>query len=301
MTRSLKFQVLLIQDVTWPVLLERVRHVEALGFDLVAIADHFADWRDPDPHPPWLEAWTLLAALARETSRIRLATYVSQIPLRHPAMFAKQALTVDHVSGGRLVVGLGTGIRTDPSYAMIGLPNWSAGERVARFREYVEIVDRLLTHDKSSYDGRYYQVRDAVMRPPPVQRPRPPLVIGAVGPRMLALTARYADVWNSIARAEDLAVQLSETRERMRVLDDACAAISRDPATLGRSYVLLDKPRRDGGRPIPYYASTQAFADIVERVATLGISEIMLDYPIDDRERATFERIATEVIPSLTR
>jgi alkanesulfonate monooxygenase SsuD/methylene tetrahydromethanopterin reductase-like flavin-dependent oxidoreductase (luciferase family) len=299
MTRKLKFQVLLIQDVTWLVLLERVRHVEALGFDLVAIADHFVDWRDPDPHPPWLEAWTLLAALARETHRIRLATYVSQIPLRHPALFARQALTLDHVSSGRLVIGLGTGIRTDPSLAMMGLPNWEPGERVDRFAEYVAIVDRLLTHDTSSFAGRYYLVQDAIMRPPPVQRPRPPLVIGALGPRMLALTARHADVWNSIARAEDLEVQLGETAGRMRTLDEACAAQGRDPATLGRSYVLLDKPRRDGRRPIPYYASPQAFIDIVARVAAIGINEIMLDYPRDEHERAVLERIAADVIPTL--
>ena len=121
----------------------------------------------------------LLAAAARETTRIRLATYVTQIPLRHPAMLARQALTVDHISGGRLEVGLGTGLTIDPAYDMIGIPNWEPKERVARFEEYVEIVDRLLSHETSSFEGRYYRIKDAAMNPRPVQRPRPPIVIAA--------------------------------------------------------------------------------------------------------------------------
>ena len=108
----------------------RFKRVEDLGFDMVTTGDHFVNWSQPSR--PWLEAWTLLVAMARETSRIRLATYVTQIPLRNPAMLARQALTLDHLSGGRLEVGLGTGLRIDPVYEMIGIPNWDNPERVAR-------------------------------------------------------------------------------------------------------------------------------------------------------------------------
>ena len=177
MSHHLRFQVLILPNASWPEILGRFRHVEDLGFDLATTADHFVDWNNPAV--PWLEAWTVLAAAARETTRIRLATYVSQIPLRHPAMLARQALTVDHISGGRLEVGLGTGLTIDPAYDMIGIPNWEPKERVARFEEYVEIVDRLLSNETSSFEGSYYRIKDAAMNPRPVQRPRPPIVIAA--------------------------------------------------------------------------------------------------------------------------
>ena len=127
--------------------------MEALGFDLVATADHFVDWRNPSI--PWLEGWTVLAAAARETSRIKIATYVTQIPFRNPAMLARQALTVDQISQGRLIVGIGTGLVEDPAYDMIGIPNWSYAERVARLKEYVEIVDLMLTNETTTYRGAY--------------------------------------------------------------------------------------------------------------------------------------------------
>jgi alkanesulfonate monooxygenase SsuD/methylene tetrahydromethanopterin reductase-like flavin-dependent oxidoreductase (luciferase family) len=223
-----------LPNASWPEILSRFRHVEDLGFDLATTADHFVDWNNPAV--PWLEAWTLLAAAARETTRIRLATYVTQIPLRHPAMLARQALTVDHISGGRLEVGLGTGLTIDPAYDMIGIPNWEPKERVARFKEYVEIVDRLLSHETSSFEGSYYRIKDAAMNPRPVQRPRPPIVIAAIGPAMLRHAARHADNWNSLSFAASFERQLAETAERIARIDDACAAIGRDPSSLRRSY-----------------------------------------------------------------
>ena len=297
MPRELQFQVLLLPNAPWDELCKRFKHVEDLGFDLVATADHFVDWRNPSI--PWLEGWTVLAAVARATSRIKIATYVTQIPFRNPAMLARQALTVDQISNGRLVVGIGTGLIEDPAYDMIGIPNWSYQERVARLKEYVEIVDLLLTNETTSYQGDYYTITDAVMIPRPIQRPRPPIAIGALGPVMLKHTARHADIWNSLSFAETFEKQLQETRDRMTLLDELCTTIGRDPATLRRSYVVLDQSSRDSGGAISYYASPAAFSDLVERVVEIGITEIVLHYPLVEREMPVFEQIATEIIPKL--
>jgi alkanesulfonate monooxygenase SsuD/methylene tetrahydromethanopterin reductase-like flavin-dependent oxidoreductase (luciferase family) len=277
--------------------MSRFRHVEALGFDLATTADHFVDWNNPAV--PWLEAWTVLAAAARETTRIRLATYVSQIPLRHPAMLARQALTVDHISGGRLEVGLGTGLSIDPAYDMIGIPNWEPKERVARFAEYVEIVDRLLSNEQSSFEGRYYRVKDAAMNPRPVQRPRPPIVVAALGPVMLRHAARHADNWNTLSFAPTFDRQLAETSERIGRVDDACAAIGRDPASLRRSYLMFDPASRATGGRIAYYESEDRFVDMVGRIRELGVSELGLYFPILPAQRPAFEKIARDVIPKM--
>jgi alkanesulfonate monooxygenase SsuD/methylene tetrahydromethanopterin reductase-like flavin-dependent oxidoreductase (luciferase family) len=283
--------------VPWSELARRYRHVEELGFDVAGVADHFVDWTRSAS--PWFEAWTLLAAIARETRRLRLATLVTQIPFRDPALLAHQALTVDHISNGRLELGLGVGLTTDPSYAMMGLPNWRAAERVARFKEYVEVVDRLLSNEVTTYTGRFYQVDGAAMSPRPIQQPRPPITIASLGPVMLRYAARYADTWNSLSFARDFEAQLDETRGRIRLIDEACAEIGRDPASLRRSYLMFDAGARAGGGLINYYGSEDVFADMVQRVIDLGISEIGLYYPARDEQRPALERIARDVIPGL--
>ena len=113
-------------------------------------------------------------------------TTVAQIPLRDPATLANQALTVDHISNGRLEIGLGIGVKgLDPSYRMIGLPDWSNKERTERLGEYLEVVDMLLSQEVSSYQGKFYELNGAVMSPRPIQNPRPPIMVAAMGPRML--------------------------------------------------------------------------------------------------------------------
>ena len=297
MSRALRFHVLVLPNVPWSELGRRFRHLDELGFDVGGVADHFVDWTGSGS--PWLEAWTLLAAVARETRRLRLSTLVTQIPLRDPAMLAHQALTVDHVSDGRLELGLGVGLTTDPSYAMMGLPNWSAAERVARFKEYVEVVDRLLSSEVATYRGRFYQIEGATMKPRPIQRPRPPITIAALGPVMLRHAARYADVWNSLSFLRDFEAQLEETRGRVQRIDDACRAIGREPASLRRSYLMFDAGARAGGGLINYYASEQTFTEMVERVIALGISEVGLYYPARAEQIPVFERVARDVIPDL--
>jgi len=297
MRPDLRFTVLMTPNVQWTEFLRRCREVEELGFDTIGLADHLVDWAGGKG--PWFELWTLLSAIAMDTTRIRLAPLVAQIPLRNPALFALQALTVDHISGGRLEIGLGIGLEIDPSYRMMGIENWAAKERVARFGEYVEIVDRLLSHEETTYQGHYYRVDGAALRPRPVQSPRPPIIIAAMGPVMLRHAAKYADIWNSLSFAKTFEAQIEETRQRVAAVDARCAAIGRDPATLRRSYLMLDPVARSSGGVIKYYESEEAFRRMVEPVIELGITDIGLYYPSADQQRPMFERIARNVLPAL--
>src|SRR5918996_816353 len=163
MSDPLRFHVLLLPNVGWAELKARVLWLEELGVEVAALADHVVDWTNPTV--PWLETWTALPALAGATRTIRLSTVVTQIPLRNPAMLARQLTTLDHISNGRIELGLGTGLGIDPSCAMIGVPNWEPGERVARFGEYVELISRILSEEVTTYHGRYYQVDDALRLP----------------------------------------------------------------------------------------------------------------------------------------
>jgi len=296
-TNPLRFSVLVLPNVPWPEFLRRCREVEALGFDGIGLADHLVDWTGTKG--PWFELWTQVAAVAQATTRIRLTTLVAQIPLRNPAHFAHQALTADHISGGRLDVGLGTGLEFDPSCRMMGIENWSAKERVARFGEYVEIVGRLLSQEETTFKGRYYQVDGAALGPRPVQSPRPPILIAGMGPVMLGHTARHADIWNSISFAKTFEEQLAETRGRVATLDAKCAAIGRDPASIRRSYLMFDAAARQSGGRVNYYDSEESFTRMVERVIALGITDIGLYYPIAEEQKPVYERIARTVLPAM--
>jgi alkanesulfonate monooxygenase SsuD/methylene tetrahydromethanopterin reductase-like flavin-dependent oxidoreductase (luciferase family) len=294
---ELRFSVLVVPNVPWPEFLNRCRHVEALCFDSLALADHLCDWTGGKG--PWLELWTQLAAVAMATSRIRLATLVAQVPLRPPALLALQALTADHISGGRLELGLGTGLGTDPSHRMVGLDAWTPKERVARFAEYVALVSRLLTGEAVAHTGQYYAAETTGLAPRPLQSPRIPIIVAAMGPVMLRHAARLADIWNSISFAADFAAQLDETRGRIEAIDTACAAIGRDPATLRRSYLMFDPTARASGGRLAYYESEATFLAMAEKLIAAGISEIGLYYPALDTQRPVLERIARDVLPGL--
>ena len=297
MSNPLRFHVLLLPNVGWATLKSRVVRLEELGLEVASLADHFVDWTNPAVS--WFETWTSLAAIAEATSTIRLSTVVTQIPLRNPAMLARQVLTLDHIANGRIELGLGTGLTIDPSYAMAGLPNWEPKERVDRFEEYVDLVGRLLSHEVTTYEGRYYRAEGAIMNPRPVQSPRPPILVAALAPRMMRHAARYADIWNSLSFLPSFADQLTETRARCEAIDAFCAAIGREPATLRRSYTMFDAQARSKGGSISYYESAERFIDQVSRVVELGISDVGLYYPLDPGQLSSFETIATEVLPTL--
>jgi F420-dependent oxidoreductase-like protein len=278
-----RFGIVTDQNMPWSETVERWQLFERLGFDSAWNCDHFV--QPSRPTGPYFEAWTLLAGLAARTERIRIGVLVSSNTFRHPALLAKQAVTVDHLSQGRLEIGFGAGWY-EPEHHMFGLEFPDPPELVARYREAVEIVDRLLRSDTTSYDGKHYQLRDAVMRPRPVQQPRPPLMLAAHKPRMLRVMAEFADTWNSFGTVDEM-------RERNVILNEQCAAIGRDPASIVRSlygWAAL--------MPADPWASTEAFEDMVGRYGDAGINEFLIDQPRADQQ-AVLERVATELLPRL--
>lgn len=284
---QLRFGICTDQSMPFEETVERWRMFERLGFDSVWDCDHFN--QPSNPTGPYFEGWTLLAAVAARTSRIRVGVLVTSNTFRHPALVAQQAVTVDHVSGGRLELGLGAGW-FEAEHERFGIELPDPGERVDRFREAVEIVDSLLRNEKTTYRGEHYQLDEAHVRPRPVQSPRPPLTLGAHRSRMLRICAEYADAWNSFGSIEQIA-------QRNRILDAHCAEIGRDPGEIRRSFYGWASNMTEQGLPDPW-ESASAFEDVVGRYRDAGIDEFIMDQPRPDQQ-AVLEKVAGEVIPSL--
>ena len=294
--QSLRFGVVVLQDFPWSELVKLWQKVEELGFDSTWIADHFVNYANPTG--PWLDGWTTLAALANCTSKIRIGTLVSSIPFRHPAVLARQAMTIDHISHGRLEIGIGAGApgSIDPSYSMTGIDDWPFKERAGRLKEQVGIVDTLLRNTTSSYNGKYYQLKDAIMAPGPVQKPKPPLVVAAHVKASLRVAAEYADTWVSFGAefGSPYEVVVEKTQKRIAYLDKYCEKIGRDPGTLKRSLLVF------GDEGNTAFASEERFIDIVKRYTALGINELVFFYPFFAPDQIPmFEKISQETMPKL--
>ncbi|MGI9605735.1 MAG: LLM class flavin-dependent oxidoreductase [Acidimicrobiales bacterium] len=293
MTR--RFGVELLPDLDWPELKRRVVHCEDLGFEIATTADQFVDWKNPSV--AWFDLWTLLAGFAEATERIRLAPQVAQIPMRDPATFVRQLLTVDHISGGRVEAGLGLGLTVDPGYDMVGVPNWSNPERADRFAEYIRIVDELLTDATIDFRGTYYTVDRASVHPS-MQDPRPPITIAAMGPRMMRYAADHADTWNTMSFGAGAETLITDATALVGRMASVCEAAGRDPATLRHSFLLFDADARERGGHLFYWESASVFGDLAGELLDLGFDEIGVYYPID-AQRDVFEQVATEVLPGL--
>jgi len=274
------FGIVRNQNLPLPELQRHWAFFEELGFDSIWHADHYQ--RPSVPDHPMLEGWTLLAHLATVTQRVRLGLLVNCNTFRHPPLVAKMAVTVDHISRGRLELGLGTGW-WEPEHRSYGVPYPEPKELVDRFQESTELITGLLTHERFTYQGEYYHVDDALFRPGPYGD-RLPVTLGAHGPRMLGLVARHADRWNSYGTVDEI-------RERNARLDEACAAIGRDPKSITRS--LYGWTLKLGADP---WSSEEAFRDIVGRYTEVGIEEFLIEAP-HERQFEMTGRIAREVIP----
>lgn len=200
------------------------------GIEHACAQDHFIPLGSR-PTGPQLEGWTLLGALAARTERVRVGLMVTGNTYRHPAILANIATTVDIISNGRLDFGIGAAWN-EMEHTMYGIPFYTAGERIRRLGEACEVIRLLWTQTRANFNGKYYQLKDALCEPKPIQKPYPPFVIGGGGEKLtLRVVAEYASVWNWNFVGGDI-----ETfRHKNEVLNGHCAAIGRDPATIERS------------------------------------------------------------------
>ena len=272
----MRIGVCIIPTDPWPSAVAQARHVEDLGFDHLWTYDHLSwqHYRDR----PWFSAIPWLTGMAGVTERIRIGTLVSSPNFREPLTLAKDAIALDHISGGRFMLGVGAGglgwdatvFRDEP------LPT---ADRSARFGEFVEAIDGLLTDHEFSFRGEHYLINDARTRPGSVQIPRLPLAVAANGPRALDLAARFGDAWITIGDYEHFTGTPDEIHasiaDQVHRFEDACARVDRDPGTIDRIYLT----GATADRPL---ASVGAFSDYLGRYEALGFTDLVVHHPRAD-------------------
>ncbi len=277
--------------VRWPELVAMARTAEDVGLDSIWIGDHLLyRYDDGETRGPW-EAWTTLAGLAAATTRIQLGPLVASTSFHAPAMLAKLASTVDEISGGRLIVGLGAGWN-ETEYAAFGFP---FDHRVSRFEEAFTIVRTLLRDGSIDFHGTYYDVSDCELLPR--SRPDgPPLLIGSMGERMLAIALPHVDAWN--AWFDWFGNTPDGLRPILARLDEACVAAGRDPGTLLRTAAVLVRMPEGRGRKMaavaggfaPIEGSPDEMAASLRAFADIGIGHLQL--VVDPITQESIERLA---------
>jgi alkanesulfonate monooxygenase SsuD/methylene tetrahydromethanopterin reductase-like flavin-dependent oxidoreductase (luciferase family) len=254
----------------WSDLRAMAEAAERVGFDAIWLSDHMG-FGDPagDWSGAW-EAWTLLSGLAIATPRVQLGTYVLAVPFRNPAIVAKMAETLDEMSGGRLILGLGAGWN-EPEFTSFGVP-WD--DRFERFEDGLRIITSMLRTGVATHGGATATAAHARLQPRGPRPNGPPIMVGAGGPRMLRLTAELADHWNGGLRA------LDEVAPLLAAVDAACEAVGRDPATLERSVEALVRtlPAEDAGPPEPreIRGSPEEIADTLRGYGDLGLHHLQI-------------------------
>jgi alkanesulfonate monooxygenase SsuD/methylene tetrahydromethanopterin reductase-like flavin-dependent oxidoreductase (luciferase family) len=280
---------------SWETLRDLSLHVEAAGYHGVWVMDHFMENTGVgggDVH----EGFSLLAALAAVVPRVRLGSLVAGNLYRHPAVLANQAATIDHISGGRFVLGLGAGWQVN-EHEQYGIELPLPGPRLRRFEEACQVVRALRDEPVASFEGRYYQLREARMEPKPVGPM--PLLIGGAGEKVMAgIIARRADEWNVWGTPEQFA-------HKSAVMTRACEAAGRDPATLWRStqaLVVLGRPVTPEDGPRAVGGSLEQLRDTLGRYAEAGVDELIVpDGHLGGdpaRSRELFDVMAREVLPA---
>jgi F420-dependent oxidoreductase-like protein len=308
------------EGVGWDQWVDLARACERYGLRGLFRSDHYLSFDDPRERGA-LDAWTTLAALAAVTGRIRLGSMVSPVTFRHPALLAKSVVTADHVSGGRVELGIGAGW-FEREHRAFGFPFPHDGERIELLSEQVEIVHRLWDRDEDevSFEGSHYRLEACPALPKAVQEPHPPLILGGgAGPRAAALAARWADEYNiTSATPEDAAAARSR-------LSEACESIGRDPSTLRLSMmtrIVVGRDRRevedrasalmeregetgDPGEAVERW-SAEGLVGTVEHVlerltrhAEAGVQRVMLQHLVHE-DLETVELIGTDLVPEAT-
>jgi alkanesulfonate monooxygenase SsuD/methylene tetrahydromethanopterin reductase-like flavin-dependent oxidoreductase (luciferase family) len=251
---------------SWPDIRTFAEHAEAAGLDSVWVCDHFFGSMPGAPPEGVHEAWTLATALAAATKRVEVGQLVTCATYRNPGLLAKMAVTADAVSGGRLVLGLGAGWH-DTEYEAFGYPT---DHRVSRLEEFLEIVVPLLHGETVSFAGRHHRVADAVLLPPPDRRI--PLLVAGNGPRILGLTARYAEAWNTAW----FAGPDERLRERVAALETALGEEGRDPSTLRRTVgMYIADPAVAPDESDAFTGSVDELAETLRRFGELGFADVI--------------------------
>jgi probable F420-dependent oxidoreductase len=280
------------REVRWPELRDMARAAEQAGFDSLWVGDHLL-YRDPGmpPRGPW-EAWSVLAALAAVTEHVELGPLVANVSFHNPAMLAKKAATIDEVSGGRLILGLGAGWN-EAEYRAFGFP---FDHRVDRFEEAFAIIRGLLHDGEVDLRGRYHTVRRCLLLPRGPRPHGPPIMVGTIGERMLRIAAAHADSWNAwFSWFGNRPSGIPALRERV---DAACREVGRDPATLERTVAVQvrlegDEMARRGGpeeQAPPLTGTPDELAAELRAFAAEGISHVQL--VLDPITVGSIERLA---------
>ncbi|GAA3488363.1 LLM class flavin-dependent oxidoreductase [Streptomyces cremeus] len=279
------------------------QRAEELGFHTAYTYDHLS-WRVPFREGPWFGALPTLTAAASATQRVRLGTLVTSPNFRHPVTLAKELISLDDISDGRVTLGIGAGSAGGfdaTALAPEGTAPWTPRERADRFAEFLGLLDRLLTEDAVSYEGDFWSAGDVRNIPGCVQRPRLPFSVAATGPRGLKLAARYGQAWVTTGDPKLYEngtpdESLAAIRGQVTKLGTACEAVGRDVGELGKTLLTGFTP----DRPLE---SLDAFVDFAGRHAELGFDELVLHWPVEDTQFAAdekvFEQIASEGLAQL--
>jgi alkanesulfonate monooxygenase SsuD/methylene tetrahydromethanopterin reductase-like flavin-dependent oxidoreductase (luciferase family) len=286
----MKVGVAVLPEHSWPTTRAIFSHIEELGFDHGWTYDHLS-WRDMRDGP-WYGAVPLLSALAVTTSRLRLGTLVASPNFRHPVPFAKELMTLDDVSAGRITLGIGAGTSSHDA-SVLGVTPWSMGERTSRFAEFIGLLDMLLTSSTTTFEGTFYSASDARMLPGCVQQPRLPFAIAATGPRGMSVVAQHAQTWVTYG---DPALPESEhfagLPRLVAMLESACDAIGRDPASIDRLVLT-------GALGPNSLDSVGEFTDAAARYAALGFTDMVVHYPRSSEPYRGDPAMLDEIAPVL--
>jgi F420-dependent oxidoreductase-like protein len=295
------------EGVEWADWVALASACERLGFDALFRSDHYLSVGGRAERGS-LDAWGTVSGLAAITTTLRLGTLVSPATFRHPSVLAKAAVTADHISSGRVELGIGTGW-LEEEHTAYGFTFPPMAKRMARLEEQLEVITRAWSDGAQSFDGEYYAIDELDARPKPVQQPRPPLIVGgAAGPRSAALAAKYADEYNTVYVTPEVA------GERRRTLDQACEDQGREPHTLrfsmmngfviGTNRKELEARRAEltewGAEPgEPWIVGTpDEFVARLREYEDAGVEGVMLQHHLFHDEEA-LELIASAVIPAL--
>jgi alkanesulfonate monooxygenase SsuD/methylene tetrahydromethanopterin reductase-like flavin-dependent oxidoreductase (luciferase family) len=286
--------IVILPEYRWWVAEPKWRAAEDYGFDHAWTYDHVG-WRSL-VDGPWFSAMPTLAAAAMVTSTIRIGTHVASPNFRHPVPFAREITTLDDLADGRFLLGVGAGGVGFDTH-VLGGDELTASARVDRFGEFVELLDTVLTQDRTTSQGDYFSAVDARSEPGCVQRPRVPFVVAANGPRSMRLVARYGEGWVTTGIERDTeSAWWGSVAELSARLDDVLDAAGRHPATVDR-YLSAD------ASPVFSLSSVDHFRDVVGRAGELGFTDVVVHWPRADGVYAgaesVLESVASEVLPEL--